>query len=277
MVRWISRLRYAWHRHGPIGMVALVAYNIAYYGRRRGRGRGIATEADPIDATYGTETAGIREVGSLQSSDLVAVRSAGRYEPSSGQIVTNALSRLGIDYRDYSFVDFGSGKGRALIIAAGFPFKSVVGVELFRELHEIARRNIAKLPPEAVRCGLIETVHADAARFEPPPHSLVCYLYDPFAGPAVSALARRLVGHCDEHGCRAIVIYVDPRYRAVFAETGRFAILDDTPPVLTMVAVPAGGVETAGRSVLRDRPASSVIANTASYRCRLADRRSSMP
>jgi SAM-dependent methyltransferase len=245
MVSSLGRLHYAWRRHGPAGFIRLAAYNIAVFVRNRGRET--PSSADLFDEKYGTDTGGIREVGSLDILDLAVARSAKRYEPSGGQMVQAALVRLAIDYREYSFIDFGSGKGRVLMVAAGFPFKSVIGVEFSRELHEVAARNIAALPAQAVRAGAIETVHGDAGAFHPPHHNLVCYLYNPFGPPVIAEVARRLASHPDDHGGRVIVIYADPRHRAVFEETGKFTILDERPQVLTMATPPPDGAGAGDR------------------------------
>lgn len=242
MVKLVARLQSAWRRHGTIGTIFLAGRNIAYCLRNR---RSESAPVDPFDATYGSDTAAIREIGSLAASDAAAVRAAVRYQASDAQLVQGVLSRLPIDYREYSFIDFGSGKGRTLMVAAGFPFKSVVGIELFRELHEVAARNLAQLPAAAVRAEAIETVNGDAARFEPPRHNLACYLYNPFGPPVIAAVARRLAAHHQKHGCRVVVIYVDPRHRAVFEETGQFDILEDTPPVLILTSPPSGPAATA--------------------------------
>jgi SAM-dependent methyltransferase len=234
MVSAFARLRSAWRRHGPAEFIRLSLYNIAI--RAQSQRPAAPPAADPFDEKYGTDTSGIREVGSLEIRDLAAARSARRYEPSGWNRVQAVLAELAIDYRDYSFVDFGSGKGRVLIVAAAYPFRSVIGVEFSRELHETAVRNIALLPASAIRAAAIETVPGDAAAFQPPSHNLVCYLYNPFGPPVISQVARRLAAHGDQ-GYRVIVIYVDPRYRAAFEETGKFIVLDESPQVLTMMTV----------------------------------------
>jgi SAM-dependent methyltransferase len=234
MLKWFSRLRYFWRRHGPIGLVRLAAYNIAYHVRGRRQSIGSAAEIDRFDEIYGTDTSGIREIGSLDIVAAAAAQSAVRYQPSGGEEVRTALDQLNIDYREYSLIDFGSGKGRVLLVAAEFPFKEVIGIEFSRELHQIASRNIDRLPLEVVRAGRIRTVHGDAAAFEPPDSDLVCYLYNPFGPPVISRVAQRLLAHHRRHGYRVIVIYVDPQYRAAFEGTGMFAILDETAHVLTL-------------------------------------------
>src|SRR5215211_9528844 len=52
-----------------------------------------------------------------------------------------ALRRLSPGRRDV-FVDYGSGLGRAVLVAAGFPFRRVMGVELSTEMTDRARANV---------------------------------------------------------------------------------------------------------------------------------------
>jgi SAM-dependent methyltransferase len=57
-----------------------------------------------------------------------------------------ALAALPIKHEEFTFVDIGCGKGRALFIAAEFPFRRIVGAELAVELAQIARANVALNP-----------------------------------------------------------------------------------------------------------------------------------
>jgi hypothetical protein len=234
MGRWAARLRYAWRRHGPAGFLRLALRNLTLGLRRRG-GKPISSP-DPFDARYGTDTGGVREVGSLDIALSPAALKAGRYQPSSGRAVIDAIDRFDVDPRDFSFIDFGSGKGRVVMIAAGLPFKTVIGVEFSGELHDTASRNLARLPAEAVKAGGVELVHADAAEFEPPPGNLLCYFYDPFGPPTIDRVAFRLAAHAEAGAGRVVVVYVEPKHRAAFTRASAFVILDDRPPVLTLAA-----------------------------------------
>ena len=52
----------------------------------------------------------------------------------------------------FAFVDMGSGKGRALLVASELPFAKIVGVELSQELHQIAEENVRRYRPESQLC-----------------------------------------------------------------------------------------------------------------------------
>lgn len=73
------------------------------------------------------------------------------------------------------FIDYGSGKGAALVHAREAGFEKVYGVEFAKELHETALRNIQKL-------GLdhIYLYHEDATRFAPPVETTLIYFFNPF-------------------------------------------------------------------------------------------------
>ena len=94
----------------------------------------------------------------------------------------------GLDIRpdEDVFVDYGSGIGAAVVMAATFPFRRVIGVEISPEFSAIAQslveRNRGKLC-----CKNIELVVADAESYTLPTEVTVVYFYNPFRG---SVLAR---------------------------------------------------------------------------------------
>jgi SAM-dependent methyltransferase len=87
---------------------------------------------------------------------------------------------LGIDYARYSFVDLGSGKGKALLLAAEYPFRRIVGVELFEPWAQAARRNLVSAKRFHTVAGEVELVLGDAATFDYPGEPLVVYIHNAF-------------------------------------------------------------------------------------------------
>ena len=73
------------------------------------------------------------------------------------------------------FIDYGSGKGAAIIHARTLGFKKTIGVEFAKELHEIAQKNIKK-----TKLGNIDAIHADATTHIIPSDVSVIYLFNPF-------------------------------------------------------------------------------------------------
>jgi hypothetical protein len=238
MSRWIFQLGYAWRRHGPRGFLKLAIDNVVYH-VRRGAGRAaMPPQLDPFDEKYGTDTGGIREIRTLDAARLPSACYAVRYGPSGEQDVRASLEKLNIDPINFTFIDFGSGKGRVLLIAAGLPFRAVVGIEFSRELHETAVQNISLFPSHLIRAGTVTSHCGDAASFPMPPSNLVCYFHNPFGPPILSKVVAQLEAHRDS-GYRIFVVYLDPRHREVFERTGKFAVFDETPSTLVLTSTAA--------------------------------------
>ncbi len=86
------------------------------------------------------------------------------------------------------FIDYGSGLGRAVILAATFPFRRVIGVEFSSELNQRAAA-ILDTVRGRLACRNIELITADAGTYELPDDVNVVYFFNPFEG----ALFRRVI------------------------------------------------------------------------------------
>jgi SAM-dependent methyltransferase len=73
------------------------------------------------------------------------------------------------------FVDYGSGKGAAIIHAKKLGFEKSIGVEFAKELHEQALLNIKKLNLKNV-----DSLYADATTYTLPNNISVIYFFNPF-------------------------------------------------------------------------------------------------
>ena len=89
-----------------------------------------------------------------------------------------------IDYEKYTFVDFGCGKGRVLLVASEFPFRRIVGVEFAVPLAEVAKRNLVSYRSKTQKCRDISVLPMDAVDYQLPEEPEVLYFYSPFP-PAV--------------------------------------------------------------------------------------------
>jgi tRNA1(Val) A37 N6-methylase TrmN6 len=130
------------------------------------------------------------------------------------------LEEVAIPYQEFTFIDFGSGKGRALLLAAEFPFQRIVGVEFSRELVQIAARNIRTYRSETQRCQQIELVCTDAAAYPIPDEPAVLYFYNPFEEqvmvPVIENIRRSL-----EHRSRdVVVVYATPHCDHLWKRVG---------------------------------------------------------
>lgn len=125
---------------------------------------------------------------------LRALLTGGPYQPSEPALFRQMLDALPVDPSQFTFLDLGSGKGRALLMASDYPFRRILGVELVPELHRAALDNIRKYHSPAQLCQTIESSCADAAEFVFPREPLVIYLFNPFP----RSLLQRVLAHLEE-------------------------------------------------------------------------------
>jgi SAM-dependent methyltransferase len=86
------------------------------------------------------------------------------------------------------FVDYGSGKGAAIIHAHRLGFKKTIGVEFAKELHEQAEKNIEKLNLKGVR-----SIYADATTYRLPNDISVIYFFNPFDEVVMSKVIENIL------------------------------------------------------------------------------------
>jgi tRNA1(Val) A37 N6-methylase TrmN6 len=84
------------------------------------------------------------------------------------------MRRLGIRFEQFIFLDFGSGKGRTLLLASQFPFKRITGVGGAEELHRVAQQNIRSYRGPRLRTR-VESFQGDARAFALPPEPALLF------------------------------------------------------------------------------------------------------
>ena len=114
------------------------------------------------------------------------------YQPTEPGMFHEMMASLPIDFDQFTFVDLGSGKGRTLLMASHYPFRRIMGVELIAELHRAAEENIRKYQNPAQRCRQIESIAADARKYEFPAEPLVLYLFNPLPERALGEVLEGL-------------------------------------------------------------------------------------
>jgi len=164
---------------------------------------------------FGTDTAAVVELTHLDIRSENG-RHGQRYQPTRYRQFLKALSALRIkDYREWTFIDLGSGKGRVLLAAAAFPFARILGVEFSTELIAIAHENIAKRLGHLQR-QQIDLIHADAAEWQFPNDRIIVYLYNPFDSEVLARVLANLETSLRVHQHEAYVIYVTPKWKEIF-------------------------------------------------------------
>ena len=179
--------------------------------------RGRKTPVNPIDRALGIETSRRAPGAAMATGRDQDAFSIGYPAGSMPSVIRKSLSLIGIE-RDADFIDLGCGKGRALIVAAEFPFRALIGIELVPYLCRIARRNVEKLRPRECYADRISILEGDASTPDfDSASTIVLFLYHPFRRPLVETL----VAHIEEAlstvpNRKFWIVYHNPVYYDVF-------------------------------------------------------------
>ena len=160
---------------------------------------------EAFDARFGTDTtAPVFERDQRTSVHF--------YVPTTASVIYEILSSIPLQPNKLVFVDMGSGKGRALLIASEFPFAKIVGLELSDTLHRIAEENVRRYKPVSQQCAVFDLKFMDALDYSYGDEPLVLFLFDPFGREILQSIIANLETSLRARPREAYVVYVYPQY-----------------------------------------------------------------
>jgi len=151
--------------------------------------------ADPFDDLCGTDT------------KLEMPRPSGTHVPVSVRAFAAGMSAVRVRHEDFVFVDIGSGKGRALMLASAYPFKRCIGVELDPDWHAIAQKNLTLWHSPSQRCTDLRVFCADATTFDYPREDLFISYYNSLGPQGLVKLLDNLKQSVASHPRRIVFLY----------------------------------------------------------------------
>jgi SAM-dependent methyltransferase len=150
-------------------------------------------------------------------TQLLAELAGRSYFASEPWLFDEMMQALPINFPDFTFVDLGSGKGRALLMAASYGFKKIIGVEFMPEWHRAAEENIRKLAAGGKISTQIKSLCMDARDFEFPAAPLVVYLFNPFAEATFAAVLKNLRSSIVREPRAVYIVYRFPELEQLLA------------------------------------------------------------
>ncbi len=160
---------------------------------------------EAFDARFGTDTSAPVFERNQQTSVHF-------YVPTTASVIYQILNSIPVQPDKSVFVDMGSGKGRALLVASEFPFAKIVGVELSEQLHRIAQENIRRYRPASQRCTAFDLQCMDALDYAYGDEPLVLFLFDPFGREILERVIAKLEASLKAKPREAYIVYVYPQY-----------------------------------------------------------------
>lgn len=131
------------------------------------------------------------------------------YSPSRYYNIFRIINTIKTPTERDTFLDYGCGKGRVLIVASRYPFQKVIGVELNPNLCNIAKQNILRSHKKLV-CQNIQIITADAASYLPPADITHFFLYNPFGSDILSQVFDNIYASLVNNPRDITIIYTPP-------------------------------------------------------------------
>jgi protein-L-isoaspartate O-methyltransferase len=128
------------------------------------------------------------------------------YANSGGADLEIVLEALKITHQD-SILDFGSGKGGALITFSKYPFTKITGIELSPKLVEIAEKNLANLGIKNISMSV-----GNATDFTDLGEYNYFYFFSPFPANVMSAVVKNIRASLVQQPRKVMIIYFNPEF-----------------------------------------------------------------
>ncbi|MCW2687437.1 MAG: SAM-dependent methyltransferase [Mycobacterium sp.] len=108
--------------------------------------------------------------------------------------------------------------GRAVLLAAAYPFRRVIGVELSTRLGDIAQDDLDRCRDKLRRKDVV-LINADPVEYEIPDEVTV-FMNNPVRGANFAAVVKNLLGSYDRRSGLMRLVYEDPVEEPILLSTG---------------------------------------------------------
>ena len=183
----------------------------------------------PFDLEFGVRTSGL-----VSGRNLKSGHKADRHNTAYFGVAPSVFRDMIVRWRrlkpaaaidEFTFVDLGAGMGRALLLAAEFPFRAVVGVELNPTLARIGRRNMALWRATGRALTPMRMVCRDAAEFKLPAGPCLVFLFNPFGAPVLKHVLKSWSRDLMEREGQLDILYVNNEQEQVLRRQSGFVRL----------------------------------------------------
>ena len=145
--------------------------------------------------------------------------SATGYEATSELEFHYVMRKLKIQFEQYDFVDYGSGKGAMLIEASDYDFNTIVGLEFSKNLVDISIANVEKYQHD-YDVSMNNVVHrlGNCMNYSLLKKPHVIFMYNPFGPDVMKPVVDQLEKSLARIHKPSYIIYHNPMHHEVFED-----------------------------------------------------------
>lgn len=141
------------------------------------------------------------------------------YQACNYYILEKGFAYLEDINENKNIIDFGSGKGRVLVVAAYHGFKNITGIEFANALCAHAEQNIKKTQPifPTVKFNIICD---DVVNYKIEKEQNVFFFFNPFDEVIMLEVVKNIRSSLKENSRKVYIMYVNPVHKEIFLSAG---------------------------------------------------------
>lgn len=152
----------------------------------------------------------------IESSNL---SHASIYQGSNYFIIEKVFEYLKNEHANNNILDFGSGKGRIMVVATHYGFKNISGIDFSESLCREAEYNIEKTKLLFPKTNF-KIICSDAANYKIENETNVFFFFNPFDEVVMLQVVKNILSSLKQNARKVYVVYVNPLHKEIFLSAG---------------------------------------------------------
>jgi hypothetical protein len=167
---------------------------------------------------YHLDTSGIVSLEDL-SLTLPTAEYGQPYQGANYYLLEKVFDYLKNEQANDSIVDYGSGKGRVMVVAAYYGFKRIIGIDFSSRLCEAAKQSILN-PQQQFPDATFKIIHADATTYDIEKDDNVMFFFNPFDEVVMEQIIINIRQSLRNYPRKIYVAYINPVHKELFEHNG---------------------------------------------------------
>jgi hypothetical protein len=152
----------------------------------------------------------------IDSNNLVH---ASIYQGCNYYILEKGFNYLKSINENNNLVDFGCGKGRAMVVAAYFGFKKITGIDFARPLCLLAEQNIKRTSPIFPETDF-KIICDDVVNYSIDKDHNVFFFFNPFDEVVMLTVVKNILFSLKKNPRKVYIMYSNPVHKEIFLSAG---------------------------------------------------------
>lgn len=147
------------------------------------------------------------------------LKHASIYQGTNYFLIERAFDFLKNEKANFHLVDFGSGKGRIMVVAAYYGFKKITGVDFSQSLCNEAEENIERIKPNFPSVNF-KIFCSDAVSLEIENDVNVFFFFNPFDEVVMLQVVKNILSSLKKNIRKIYIVYINPLHKEIFLSAG---------------------------------------------------------